>query len=209
MTDEHAHPLGDALAAAVRAHQPSGTDGEREALAAFRAARDTGALAAAPRPSDDWRPRRGRSRWSARAAVGAVLASLTVGGVAVAGIGSVATTDEPRERSRPASTVAPVLPAPSATPAPRTSAAAVPERDAFSASPEQTRDQRARCKAYENGHGLNRSERATEGCATPTATPVHGKAADRGTSGAAADRTPPGVGHGRGKNDKGGKGEEK
>ncbi|MYT68684.1 MULTISPECIES: hypothetical protein [unclassified Streptomyces] len=56
MTDEHAQTLGDALAAAVRAQQPAETAGERLALAAFRAARDAGALAAAPRRRDDWRP---------------------------------------------------------------------------------------------------------------------------------------------------------
>ncbi|MEU6842888.1 hypothetical protein ABZ930_13585 [Streptomyces sp. NPDC046716] len=56
MTDEHAHILGEALAAAVRARQPSETAGERLALAAFRAARDAGAFAAAPRRRDDWRP---------------------------------------------------------------------------------------------------------------------------------------------------------
>ncbi|MER5947315.1 hypothetical protein ABT127_14710 [Streptomyces sp. NPDC001904] len=57
MSDEHAHTLGDALAAAVRPQQPSETAGERLALAAFRAARDAGAFAAAPRRRDDWRPR--------------------------------------------------------------------------------------------------------------------------------------------------------
>ncbi|MFJ4711035.1 hypothetical protein [Streptomyces sp. NPDC088785] len=55
MTDEHAHLLGAALAAAVGPPQPSETAGERRALAAFRAARDAGALAAAPRRRDDWR----------------------------------------------------------------------------------------------------------------------------------------------------------
>lgn len=56
---------GALLADAVRGGaQPEGAEGERRALAAYREARDTGALTAAPRRRDDWRPGR---RWTGRA----------------------------------------------------------------------------------------------------------------------------------------------
>jgi hypothetical protein len=76
------------LAAALRA---DGTDAEaeRRAVAAFRAARETGAPHPRTRRRDDWRPaapRRGRL--SLRATLSVALASLALGGVAVAAIGS-------------------------------------------------------------------------------------------------------------------------
>ncbi|MFI0237103.1 hypothetical protein [Streptomyces sp. NPDC016845] len=46
----------------------------------------------------------------------------------------------------------------------KTSGAANPSR------PEPAEDQQARCKSYEAGRGLNRSERAAAGCWTPAAT---------------------------------------
>ncbi|MFE6888966.1 hypothetical protein [Streptomyces sp. NPDC057694] len=194
MTDEHAHTLGEALAAAVRPRQADGTSGERQALAAFRAARDAGALTAPPRRRDDWRPRRGRARWSARAAVGAVVASLAVGGVAVAGIGTVTGPDTHRERSRPApATTTSPAPAPAA---PRTTAPAKPTTGVLPPRPEQADDEQARCKSYENGHGLNRSERAAEGCATPSvSSPAPGNAG----AGHGSGKTPPGLARGHDK----------
>ncbi|MEV3860489.1 hypothetical protein AB0J38_40060 [Streptomyces sp. NPDC050095] len=98
--------LGELLAAAVRPEGPD-ADGESRALAAFRSARDAGALDAAPRRRDDWRPRR-RGRWSLRATVGAVLAGLTMGGVAIAGIGGPGA--EPVRPQPPGSTATPSAP---------------------------------------------------------------------------------------------------
>ncbi|MFI7010146.1 hypothetical protein [Streptomyces sp. NPDC050145] len=155
MTEQIPDPVGEALAAAVRPPEPD-PEGERLARAAFRAARDAGALDARPRRRDDWRPRRRRTRWSARAFLGAALASLAVGGVAVAGIGGPPDpgADRPAPRPAPTSTTAPgdavTVPGPH-TPPPSGRAP-------------------AHCKAYEAGRGTKRSERATQGCAEPSAT---------------------------------------
>ncbi|WP_394431177.1 hypothetical protein [Streptomyces sp. SGAir0957] len=219
--------VGARLAAAVVGAGPPDADAEQAALTAFRAARDAGALDARPRPGDDWRPRRRPARWSLRAVVGTLVASVAVGGVAVAGIGTVSSPDDPGERGRPGRTGAPSASAsagpstgpagpgaaapgeagtdPAGTaaassvpagsvPAGSASGAATPAatgpveapsgqpRDRLSekaagtagtadpSRPGQAEDQQARCKSYEAGHGLNRSERAAEGCETPTAT---------------------------------------
>ncbi|WP_225825132.1 hypothetical protein [Streptomyces naphthomycinicus] len=64
-------------------------EAERGALAAFRAAREAGTHDARTRARDDWRPGRPvRARRSLRTTLSLALASLTVGGVAVAAIGS-------------------------------------------------------------------------------------------------------------------------
>lgn len=209
--------VGARLAAAVIGAGPPDADAEQAALTAFRAARDAGALDARPRPGDDWRPRRRPARWSLRAVVGTLVASVAVGGVAVAGIGTVSSPDDPGERGRPGRTGAPSASASagpstdpagpgaaapgeagtgaaSSVPAGSASGAATPaatgpveapsgqprdrrsEKAAGTAGtadpsrPGQAEDQQARCKSYEAGHGLNRSERAAEGCETPTAT---------------------------------------
>ncbi|MEU9476336.1 hypothetical protein [Streptomyces sp. NPDC048191] len=76
------------LAAALRA---DGVDGEaeRRAVAAFRAVRETGASPARTRRRDDWRPAAPRRvRPSLRATLSVALATLALGGVAVAAIGS-------------------------------------------------------------------------------------------------------------------------
>ncbi|WP_428952722.1 hypothetical protein [Streptomyces sp. cg35] len=177
--------LGDLLAGAVRPDAP-GAEGERAALAAFRAARDSGAHTAQGRTRrrDDWRPRR-RARWSLRAAAGVLLASVAVvGGVAVAGIGtggSAPSSGGPERAPRPAPTVTgppartspPAAspsrrtPLPAASPSQRTSPLAV----SSSERPAHGRDRAARCTSYEKGRGLDRSERAFEACGTPTAGP--------------------------------------
>jgi hypothetical protein len=94
------------LAVAVRACRVDG-DAEARALAAFRAARDSagvGRRSPRTRRRDDWRPR-GRQRRpgrSLRAAVGALLASVALGGVAMASMGTLGTSsdDGPDERPR-------------------------------------------------------------------------------------------------------------
>ncbi|MGW2344573.1 hypothetical protein [Streptomyces sp. NPDC001661] len=64
-------PADELLAGAVRGGaQPPGAEGERRALAAYREARDAGALTAAPRRRDDWRPGRRWPGWPVRAAAG-------------------------------------------------------------------------------------------------------------------------------------------
>lgn len=125
---------------------------EQRAVAAFRAARDTGALRAHARRRDDWRaPGRRRPRRSLKMTFGAVFASLTLGGVAVAAIGSVGPShrggDAGRHTTRP-SAPAPHRPGAAASPAP--SGATGP-----TGGPATDRDTEAHCRAYERvgGHG--------------------------------------------------------
>ncbi|WP_399928644.1 hypothetical protein [Streptomyces kanamyceticus] len=93
------------LAEAVRADAAGAVDADaqREAVAAFVAARDAGAHRARTRRRDDWRPRERRpARFSLRAAGGVVLAGGLLGGVALAAAGTVIDDPAPRERPRPA-----------------------------------------------------------------------------------------------------------
>jgi hypothetical protein len=163
MTEQIPDPVGEALAAAVRPTGPD-PDGERQARAAFRAARDTGALDARPRRRDDWRPRRRGVRWSVRALVGALFASLAVGGVAVAALGRG--PDPASERPEPRPPVTTSAPGRSADSRPP-----VTSQGPHSRTPRGTKP--GHCKAYEAGRGPNRSERAREGCAEPTAGKEH------------------------------------
>lgn len=117
------------LGEAVR---PGALDAEaqRRAVAAFRSARDEGGHRARTRRRDDWRPRmRRRTLGSLRAAVGAAVAGVLLGGVAIASIGTSRTPDDgPPASDRPSpphSTPAaqrptPPLPRPSPSPSPET-----------------------------------------------------------------------------------------
>ncbi|GHH49091.1 hypothetical protein FHS35_002594 [Streptomyces umbrinus] len=141
--------LGELLAAAVRGGAVD-ADAERRVLAAFRAARDEGAhrAAARNRRRDDWRPERERRGGrSVRTALIALVASLTLGGVAVAAIGSVGggTGDEGAERGVPASS-APTGPA---VAAPNQSEPA--QADRGFRRPPSARDTEAHCRAYDSG----------------------------------------------------------
>ncbi|WP_225804159.1 hypothetical protein [Streptomyces sp. NK15101] len=103
--------LEESLRAALRGGRGEGSGdgvagGEESALAAFRNARDTGLHASLPtRDRDDWAPaaERRRPRRSLKAAVAALAASVTLGGVAVATgglperfLGTTAPPPEPR-----------------------------------------------------------------------------------------------------------------
>ncbi|WP_316760511.1 hypothetical protein [Streptomyces herbicida] len=86
--------LESVLAAAIRADvlEP---EAEQRALAAFRAVRAGGTHRARTRRRDDWRlPEERRARRPLRITFGAVFASLTLGGVAVAAIGSVGSSTD-------------------------------------------------------------------------------------------------------------------
>ncbi len=152
----------DVIAAALLRH-PADEEGERRAVAAFRAARDDPATgrAARPRRRDDWRPReRRRPGLPLRSALSVLLAGVTLGGVAYAAIGGGGTardTARPDRERPPAATdgtgrtggangtdateVRPVPVPDAATPAPAGSA--LPD------GPADTRDTEARCRAYE------------------------------------------------------------
>ncbi|MEV5701574.1 hypothetical protein AB0L55_29265 [Streptomyces anthocyanicus] len=167
------------LAAALRA-ESAGTEDERRALAAFRAARDAEpARAARTRRRDDWRPRDGRHQGrTPRTALSVLLASLTLGGVAYAamGGGGSASDDGGPDRTRPpaVSDDAPARPAatpPGTTPGPGpTDPATTPlgasESPGTSAPPRAStppgppsvgRDTEAQCRVYERLAGNGKS----------------------------------------------------
>ncbi|MFB6979614.1 hypothetical protein [Streptomyces scopuliridis] len=162
------------LAAAVRAESPA-QESQDQALAAFRAARDAGALTARTRRRDDWRPHRPR-RFTARAwraTAGALLASLTLGGVAVAtfGVPHIPARPAKSPESPPPSTASLPAPAPDSggpgepsaayTPsssAPAPSVSASPD-DTTPGSPPRSRSTEAHCRNFEKvtarGNALN------------------------------------------------------
>ncbi|MEU5294254.1 hypothetical protein [Streptomyces umbrinus] len=138
-----------AAAAAVRGGAVD-ADAERRVLAAFRAARDEGAHRASAhnRRRDDWRPERRGGR-PVRTTLVALVASLTLGGVAVAAIGSAGggTRDEGAERGGP-------LPASSAPTGPAVAApnqSGPAQADRGFRRPPSAQDTEAHCRAYDSG----------------------------------------------------------
>ncbi|MEV5309835.1 hypothetical protein [Streptomyces sp. NPDC052610] len=164
--DEDTGRLEAWLAATMRTN---GVDAEAEgrAVAAFRAAREAGARRPRTRRRDDWRPRTrpGLAR-SAKAALSLFAVSLTLGGVAVAAIGSAGspgrdTADEHRRttpshsaRSQPAD---PTAGRPSARPS-------VPASGTGPARPDRpgaAADAEAHCRAFEQVGGRGKALDAT------------------------------------------------
>ncbi|MGC0338378.1 hypothetical protein [Streptomyces sp. SLBN-8D4] len=142
-------PSGDTrleavLAAAIRGEKCE-DEGERRAVVAFRAARDAGEHRARTRRRDDWRPRTRRSRArSLRATLSVLLASLTLGGVAYAAIGSAGGGHD-----RGAARESDVRPSVSAS-TPAESPGGVPSSaSAPSGRPPTAKDTLAHCRAYE------------------------------------------------------------
>ncbi|MFB7494178.1 hypothetical protein ACFC09_05640 [Streptomyces sp. NPDC056161] len=168
--------LGERIGTVVR-RDGAGVDpeAERRAVAAFRAARGTRAHRARTRRRDDWRRSRPRRvRLSAGASLSAVLASLALGGLAVAAIASAGSPAH--EDRRPA--VPSVRPAdgggttsggdrpsaapstsPTATgPAPASSAATGSAADhARRDRPATAADLLAHCRAYEQVKGRGKA----------------------------------------------------
>jgi hypothetical protein len=165
--------IEEVLAAALRGEAIT-QDCQEQALSAFRTARDAGALNARPRRRDDWRPR--RPRWFSsrpwRATAGAFLASLTLGGVALAAFGPSRTLTEhdtdqavhPRKNAGPSEpgpdepTLPQVVPLPSpalsqsVSPSPQgTSRSTAPER------PPQAKNTEAHCRAYKGAKNHDRA----------------------------------------------------
>ncbi|MFE2626970.1 hypothetical protein ACFXDP_03365 [Streptomyces sp. NPDC059374] len=142
-------------AAVLRGHRPDAA-GEQRALAAYRAARAEGAHRARTRRRDDWRPReRRRLAMSARTTLSLLLASLTLGGVAVAAINSSGPTEAPGERrTSPSESASRRSAAPSAQSpaAPRTSR---PDH------PGTARDTEAKCRAYGKAEGSGKALEST------------------------------------------------
>ncbi|MFE5819788.1 hypothetical protein ACFQ6S_41050 [Streptomyces sp. NPDC056479] len=130
-------------AAVLRGHGPD-VEGEQRAVAAFRAARDAGALRARTRRRDDWRPREQRRlALSVKTTLSLFLASLTLGGAAFAAIGSSGSSDAPADdRGRPTpSAGAPDRPA--AGPSTDGAGSAKPGH------PTTAQDTEAKCRAYD------------------------------------------------------------
>ncbi|MEU9628075.1 hypothetical protein ACFZDB_07510 [Streptomyces luteogriseus] len=121
---------------------------EQRAVAAFRAARDAGALRTHTRRRDNWRAReRRRLGRSLKTTLSVLLASLTLGGVAVAAIG-VAGTPEDGTKDAPERG-----PAPSSAPR---DPSGPPSRDSHGPGtgsspdrPASAEDTEAHCRAYE------------------------------------------------------------
>ncbi|MFJ9871109.1 hypothetical protein [Streptomyces sp. NPDC101165] len=135
--------LGAALS---RGGTSSGIDPEAEqrAVAAFCAARDSGAHALRTRRRDDWRPRQARgARLSLKATLSVFLASVTLGGVAFAAIDSVGSgKGDGGQQKRPSSSA----------PGRSTAEPAAPGSAGASARPHhpaQAKDTLAHCRAYE------------------------------------------------------------
>jgi hypothetical protein len=159
------------LAAALRTERVD-AEGERRAVAAFRAALDAEpGRAARTRRRDDWRPRDGRRAGrSLKTALSVLLASLTLGGVAYAamgGGGSAPDADGP-DRTRPSmatdgASVQPVATPRPATPrAPTPGAATTPPTASAPSKPSATaRETAAHCRAYERLEGRGKALEAT------------------------------------------------
>jgi hypothetical protein len=147
----------EALLVAALIRDRIDAEAEQRAVAAFLAARDAGAHSARTRRRDDWRPRERRLPGrSLKATLSVLLASLTLGGVAVAAIGSVGSTDGADDRGRPpASTRAPGASAGEPTGTPSGSASARPDHPAAS------QDTEAHCRAYEEVDGRGKAMDAT------------------------------------------------
>ncbi|MFD7387314.1 hypothetical protein ACFV46_02480 [Streptomyces sp. NPDC059852] len=142
-------------AAVLRGHRPDAV-GEQRAVAAFRAARAEGAHRARTRRRDDWRPReRRRLAMSARATLSLLLASLTLGGVAVAAINSAGPAEAPEERRTSPSESASRPPAASSA---RPSAA---PRTTRPGHPGTARDLEAKCRAYAKVEGRGKALEST------------------------------------------------
>ncbi|MFI8203169.1 hypothetical protein [Streptomyces sp. NPDC085937] len=166
----------EAALAAVLVHHRVDAGAEQRAVAAFVAARESGAHGARTRRRDDWRaPRRRFGGRSLRAALAALAAGCALSGVAVAGIGAAgSSTDGSSEKPRPtgppsatSAASAPEAPAASAAPgeAPGSAASAPEAVGAGGRSdgerPDTARDTEAHCRAYEAVAGRGRALDAT------------------------------------------------
>ncbi|WP_225832402.1 hypothetical protein [Streptomyces sp. NK08204] len=145
--------LETVLAAAIRVGDLD-PQAEQRAVAAFRAARAAGPHRARTRRRDDWRPpAQRRARHTVRTTFGVVFATLTLGGVAVAAIGSAGSSadggDAGRATGHP-SALAPDRPGGVASPA--TSGGPRPTD-----GPAPAQDTEAHCRAYEQVEGRGRA----------------------------------------------------
>ncbi|MER6129114.1 hypothetical protein ABT173_42465 [Streptomyces sp. NPDC001795] len=197
--ERHDAALETALAAVMRGGDLD-PEAEQRAVAAFRAARDAGTHRARTRRRDDWRPaterRVGRPL---KTTFGVVFASLALGGVAVAAIGSVGSSHDGADRgtAHPSAT-APGRPGDGTSSA---SSGGLGPTD----RPATAKDTEAHCRAYEQIKDHGKALEATawqrlvaaaggedkvaaycsEQLAQATATPSKSSNADKTSDGAA------------------------
>jgi hypothetical protein len=140
-------------------------EAEQRAVAAFRAARDAAPVRTRTRRRDDWRPRERRYLGrSLRTTLSVLLASLTLGGVAVAAIGVAGSPDEGTkdapERS-PAPSSAPRDPAPKPPRGSHSPGTGAGPSSAHPDRPDAAQDTEAHCGAYERAGGRGNAMEAT------------------------------------------------
>ncbi|MEV0176751.1 hypothetical protein AB0I00_37275 [Streptomyces sp. NPDC050803] len=135
------------LAAAIRS-QHLDAEGEQRAVAAYRASRAAGAHRARTRRRDDWRPRaQRRPSRSLKATLSLFVASLTLGGVAVAAIGTTGSSSDSADGPAAPTPSAGAADQPGGDPSSRTPGAAQTER------PDTAQDTEAQCRVYEQVDG--------------------------------------------------------
>ncbi|MFI7411298.1 hypothetical protein ACIBU0_21795 [Streptomyces sp. NPDC049627] len=156
----HGHASGRALAlddaeleallsAAVLRGHPVDSEREQRAVAAYLAARAAGAHRARTRHRDDWRPREQRRlARSLKTALSLFAASLTLGGVAFAAIGSSHAPDDAGDKGGP-------TPSAGASDRPGTgpSSAASGAASGKPEHPAAAQDTEAKCRAYDEVGG--------------------------------------------------------
>ncbi|MFD8214991.1 hypothetical protein ACFV2U_14950 [Streptomyces sp. NPDC059697] len=199
-------------------------EAEQRALTAFRAARDTGTHRARTRRRDDWRlPAERRAGRPVKMTLGVVFASLTLGGVAVAAIGSVGSStggDGAGRGTAHPSAVAPDQPggeassAPSRVPGPTDRPATAQDTEAHCHAYEQVKDRgkaldaRAWQRLVTAAGGKDKvaaycSEQLARATDAPSRTAGNGKAGSAGASGNNSGGTGNSAGNGHGSGAKG------
>lgn len=156
--DTDGHPQVEALLTRALRHPDVAPERERQAVAAFRAAREAGAHRARTRRRDDWRPRAQRHTVrSLRATLSVVLASLALGGVAVAAIGSSGSSQGSADDGAPRTPSASAPDDRRAGPAPTVTSGTSAGQD----RPPSAQDTEAQCRAYDQVAGRGKALDAT------------------------------------------------
>ncbi|MET8954686.1 hypothetical protein ACWEO4_00020 [Streptomyces sp. NPDC004393] len=141
-----------ALGRALRANALDAS-AEQQAVAAFRAAREAGTQEQArTRRRDDWQPRRTAARRSVKTAIGVFVGSLTLGGVAIAAIGSPGSGGGTQGGDPGRRHPSPTAPG-SATRAPEGTAPSRPAGALSPSRPPTAKDIQAHCRAYPSVKG--------------------------------------------------------
>ncbi|MEU8976081.1 hypothetical protein AB0D11_44110 [Streptomyces monashensis] len=141
--------LETVLAAAIRQGDPD-PRAEQQAVAAFRASHAAGPHRARTRRRDDWRPpEKQRARRPLKLTFGVALASLTLGGVALAAVGYVGSSSHDASGGRATAHPSALAPGRPDDTASSTSSGGPRPTD----SPASVQDSEAHCRAYEQVRG--------------------------------------------------------